>query len=339
MGSDVRTRAAGRWGRALCAAGLSFAIVAGPSHGWAQATQAEKVAARSLMEKADEAFEARRYPEALDMYLRADAVMGVPTTGLAVARALEKLDRLIEARRAAARVVELAIAGNEGKAFTDARVQAGQLAIRLQEETPTLQIVATGQGDQVRVAAMLDGALLAGDPAAPRALDPGHHEILVTAEGCKQSRQTVTVVRGQRARLEVKLEPIFAQARGSTSEDGRAGTGIPTLAWMGFSVGAIGIVAGAVTGALAFSKTSSARSQCDGNDCSNAAKSDADAAKLFATASNVSFAVGVVGAAVGVVSLLAASPSRSAHKAASPRWRLDVTSSLGGGGVTLVGRF
>ena len=58
----------------------------------------ERERARALMDQGDARFEAGAYDAALEAYRAADAIMGVPTTAIEVARVLEKLGRLLQAR-------------------------------------------------------------------------------------------------------------------------------------------------------------------------------------------------------------------------------------------------
>src|SRR5262245_66695671 len=86
------------WLRACSFVMLSSALaVAAPS---AQ----DRERARGFMDLGDDKTAAGDLEGALKAYQAADGIMGVPTTGLEVARALEKLGRLIEARDACVRV-------------------------------------------------------------------------------------------------------------------------------------------------------------------------------------------------------------------------------------------
>src|SRR5262245_53464167 len=83
---------------AVASVALSSALaVAAPS---AQ----DRERARTFMDLGDDKAAAGDLEGALKAYQAADGIMGVPTTGLEVGRALEKLGRLIEARDAFVRV-------------------------------------------------------------------------------------------------------------------------------------------------------------------------------------------------------------------------------------------
>src|SRR5436190_23509399 len=60
-----------------------------PAVARAEPSAADKETARSLMDEGDRKFAAKDYKGALDAYQGAHAIMGVPTTGLEVAKAQE----------------------------------------------------------------------------------------------------------------------------------------------------------------------------------------------------------------------------------------------------------
>jgi hypothetical protein len=84
----------------------------------------QKETARGLMEAGDAKLAAGDIAGALHAYRSADAIMGVPTTSFAVARALVQLGQLVEAADAVARVRRHPLAPGEPAAFTRAFVVA-----------------------------------------------------------------------------------------------------------------------------------------------------------------------------------------------------------------------
>jgi hypothetical protein len=92
------------------------------------------------------------------------------------------------------------------------------------------------------------------------------------------------------------------------------------LVWIGFGFGAAGLVAGSVTGAIAFSKTSTVKDECPTKTCDPSHQSDIDAAKRFGTISTISFAVAGAGAIVGVIGLLSSGSSEPRPSSAGVSW-------------------
>jgi hypothetical protein len=97
-----------RWAFAVALVLSSAAAFAAPS-------DADK--ARALMKEGDGLYFSSDYAGALERYRAADAIMKVPTTGLAVARAQAALGKLVEARDQALTVARATGAANEPAIF------------------------------------------------------------------------------------------------------------------------------------------------------------------------------------------------------------------------------
>jgi hypothetical protein len=91
----MRPRRSRCFALALCLTCSSLALAAAP-------TAQDRERARALMDAGDARFEAKQYAAALEQYRGADEIMQVPTTGIEVGRALERLGRLLEAREVSA---------------------------------------------------------------------------------------------------------------------------------------------------------------------------------------------------------------------------------------------
>lgn len=286
-----------------------------------------------MMERGDTSYDAGSYAAALESYRKADSIVGVPTTGLAVARALERLGRLREAREVASRVASSKPVPGEPYLLTEARSRAAALARDLERSIPTLQIVVTGTPRAARVSLTIDGVEVPIESSAPVPIDPGEHAYGIVAEGFHPIDARLTLERNERRRVEHVLVPVPAPPR----ERPARSSSTPALAYAGFGVGAAGILVGATTGILSLSRAASAKQMCDGTECWPEARDDADSSKRLATASNIAFGVGLVGLGVGIVGLLTSNPAK-AHKQ-DAGFRLQVTSLHSGAGVRVVRSF
>jgi hypothetical protein len=99
-----------------------------------------------------------------------------------------------------------------------------------------------------------------------------------------------------------------------------ASPGVPTLAWVGFGVGAAGIVVGSVTGAIALGKASAVKGECNTAALTcPPGNGDLSTGQTMGNVSTVAFVIGGVGVAAGVVALFVlraapqAAPSTGAH--------------------------
>jgi hypothetical protein len=93
----------------------------------------DRETARTLMQEGDAKADAKNYSGALDAYRKAHAIMGVPTTGIEVARMLALLGQRAEAREVALSVAAMAPVPNEPQPFAEARIAAQKLADELAE--------------------------------------------------------------------------------------------------------------------------------------------------------------------------------------------------------------
>jgi hypothetical protein len=272
----------------------------------------EKETARTLMDRGDAAFDKQQFAEALEAYQSADAIMHVPTTGIAVAKAHAELGHLVEARDAALAVKRLAVAERESSRFAEARAMANELAEALAKRIPSLTIKVEGAKPE-SVKLHIDGAPVSSFFVK---LNPGRHEITADAPGFATAKSNVQLGDGASVSVTLTLVP------GAKDESGAPST--PTIAnrpagekrtsplvYIGFGVGAAGIAVGSVTGLMSLSRASSAKERCDGNQCPPDAADDIDASKSLGTVSNVSFAVGVVGLGVGVYGLFSSKRERT----------------------------
>jgi hypothetical protein len=305
-------------------------------------TQADKETARHLMDQADTQVEAKHYAEALKLYQAAHDLVGVPTTGLEVAKTQAALGQLVEARDTALSVVRFPKQGHEPPVFASARRDAQALADSLEARIASVRVKVQGVDANTEPSVQVDGAAIPASAAQlPRKINPGKHKITVTAPGFQQAAREVTVEEGKTVEVPIDLvressKAGVSNAPSSTSrspeQPGPAAAispdapkqgrrGLPTLAYVGFGVGAAGLVTGTITGLLAISKHSSIQKEfCDGtNNCSVEAQSSLDSGHTVATVSTIAFSVAALGIVTGVTAWLAAPKRIEAPKAASVR--------------------
>lgn len=333
------------------AAAFAFAAMHVGGIARAEPTAADRETARTQMNEGDRLFGARDYADALRSYLAAHAIMGVPTTGIEVAKAQEALGLLVEARDTLLQVSRYPQKADEPKAYSRARERAVEHAPVLAARIPSIAIVVSGIEESTPIQGSIDGDVI---PAAavgiPRKVNPGKHTVRVSAPGYVDATTEVTVREAENAQARLSLEkgpskaatPFVPATPGETVLPVAPAPPEPpppapsnTLAYFGFGLGAVGIVAGSITGLLAFSKTSDIKSNCTGNQCDPRYESDINSSKMMGTISTISFAVGVVGAGVGVVALLTG-PSKKESKDARG---IRVAPAFGVSSIGLTGAF
>ena len=253
----------------------AVALAAAPSA--AQPTAADKETARALVLDGRAKLQTKDYQGALKAFQGAHALMGVPTTGLDLARAQEALGLLVEARATALEVARMPEARGEPAAFTNARPAAAALAEKVAQRIPSIEVRLKGLPASATPAVAIDGIPI---PAAalslPRKVNPGTHAIEVAASGFAPERRTVQVKEREVLSVEIALAPVDppkaagprgAAEAGATPAEARESSGVPAWAW---GAGAAGIVALGVSVAFVVDHASvrgTVADDCPGDVC------------------------------------------------------------------------
>ncbi|WP_437737289.1 hypothetical protein [Sorangium sp. So ce1335] len=199
------------------------------------------------------------------------------------------------------------------------------------------------EGTIVRRGEITLGAPMLG---VPLPIDPGEHVVTTQAPGAPPLEQRISIAKGEKRQvtLEVKAarpagagaappaggeiarpagpeggRPAAsgpaprAQAPGPAPQPGapaRHGSWHRTGAIVAGSVGAAGLAAGGVTGALAFVEKATVDERCVGTRCDPEGMRAVERGRAFALASTIGLGVGAVGIGAAVALLLTAPPSQ-----------------------------
>jgi hypothetical protein len=328
----------------------AFAVLTVCSVASAEPSAADRETARDLMKEGDKKSAAKDWAGAMRAYEEAHKLVNVPSTGRELARSQEALGLFVEARDTCSLVTKMAQTPGEPTAFTTARTECADVAQALAPKIGTLRIVIEGVSADLKPEITIDGVPIPGGTNVSRRVNPGRHMVKAAAPGYGESRAETTLSEGGMLDVKLTLTPDGKAAKGPVGPvDPGAGTPAPPapvmvkktspLVYVGFGLAGVGVVAGGITGALAFSKSSSAKDNCVGNLCGQAAQSDIDSSKTMGTISTIGFGVGIVGAAVGVAGLFLSKsvPESSTAKIEPPPRRL--VPLLGPNGAGLLGTF
>ena len=278
----------------------------------------DKAQARQLVALGDTKFAAGDFQAAFAAYHGADVIMGVPTTGLQVARAELALNRLVEARKTLGRVMAHPPRKGEPSVFAAAREQAGEMALSVDSRIPTLSVEVEGVPAGATPSVTVDGTRWTAEQLnKPQALNPGTHEIAVWAPGRPRVVQSLTLAEGKHETVHLVLQAATTQFA------------LSPPVYAGIGVAGAGIIVGTITGALSLSKASEVTDQCfDGRICPRSVEETRDESIVLAHVSTASFAVACAGAVLGIIGLvLGGDEVNDAHLA--PGWTVN------GGGFQL----
>jgi hypothetical protein len=344
MGSEPVRRVShrARWRAAMAPLMVALAVASrGPialgQDARPEPSEADRDAARKLMDEGRAKERAGDKDGALEAYLAADRIMGVPTTGLSVAQAALALDKLVEARDVLLRVSRHPTSLAEPLPFARARLEAKEMAARLDRRIPSLALLVTGVASGVPVMVTVDGVGVPPEALQfPRAVNPGKRVVAASATGYRTARKTVIVAEGEQATVSLAMEP----GQDEPEQGGLTLEGTSPLVWVGLGVTVVGLGVGIATGVLALSRSSDLESACPDYGCPPSRQSDIDSMTTLSHISTVSFVVAGAGAVLGVVALSALSDWSGAPPAGEPSPAAPTVSLAAGPGALLLrGRF
>ena len=164
--------------------------------------------------------------------------------------------------------------------------------------------------------------------------DPGPHRFVFESAGHPTVTETLVLREGDAHRREVVMFPAAPESTPSQAEapsGGASGSPMRVAGLVTGGVGVVGVLLGAVLGAMASSRWNTAQSECPSHTgCSPQALSDRDGAASLATGSTIGFVAGAALAAGGAVLFLVA-PKDAPAAAVGVR--------VGPAGLTLLGSF
>jgi hypothetical protein len=292
---------------------------------------AERQTARELVREGDRLRDAGDLVNALRRYQGAHALMHVPTTGMAVADLEARLGLLVEARETAQEVLSSPIAAAEPSVFASAREAAAGLASALEARICSLKT--SVQPSTAKFSVQIDHVVLpAAARDAPFRTNPGQHVVIVRAPGFVEQRRELTLREGASQQVYFELDPELPPA---AAEEAPRPQLLPTdtaysaaqldeqrqsgrvRGLVGLSVGAVVLVAGAVSGVLSWSQTINIKQYCGVDHGCDASYADSlRQANLLGHMANIAVPLGVVGIAYGLYELLTLTePARPSARA------------------------
>jgi len=295
---------------------------------------------------------AKDFAGALVAFQGADAIMGLPTTGLGVGRAQDKLGKLVEARDTLLRVGRLPKSVVEVPALVAARSDAAELAKAIAARIPSLRLVlrvVNGQAELDRVQVHIDlTAVPVAALALPQRLNPGAHTVVVSAGEQKLFDQELKLAEGEHRTLTIELDAARLASTATiaappvptkTSEpppppppplpDRKASSPLTAaLIAGGFSLVTVGVVVGTVTGAISLSESAELEQSCPDLRCTSDKQSEVDRVMMLANVANVSFALAALGGAVGVTGVLLLPPQSQPAKEPAAGGQLELLVGL-----------
>ncbi|NUQ79389.1 MAG: hypothetical protein HUU21_38250 [Polyangiaceae bacterium] len=236
------------------------------------------------------------------------ALARAPGPVLNLADCEERRGRLVLAARRWAEGLELLAPQDERVAFAKERAAA------LDKRLPRLR-VSVELGPEVQsgaaISISIDGVEVPAEEASKaRPIDPGEHEIVVTA-GEKAGRAKLKIAEGERREVTVKVTGGEMPAAPE-----KASSPLRTAGFVAGGVGLAGLAVFGVTGGLMASHHAAVSDHCDANKRCDAEGLDAaESGKALVPINTAALIIGMTGVAAGVT-LILLNPSPAAPSAA-----------------------
>lgn len=235
----------------------------------------EKVQVLQLFEAGKRAFDAERFPEAIQKFRAANEAIPLPVLTLWLARAMERSGDFLAAERAYESALrqspnELWLGEKQQLAQTD----ASQTLESLRRKTPRLRITVDKQfGPEPEV--LLDNALIpVTDRGSERRVNPGLH-IVECRSADENIVRRVTIAENESREIWIRMDHLAVAPNGVSPRDAPASryhdTGrrsvMRTLGWVGLSASAAGLVLGITTGLLVMNRHEVMEGDCQAGLC------------------------------------------------------------------------
>ena len=294
--------------------------------------QAQQAAADALFDSARAAMAKGALDEACEKFHESDLLDPAPGTELNLADCEEKRGRLASAW-------VLFRTGEEKLAENDERLPVAHArAQALQPRVPKLML--SLEADAPKNCRVKDGAVDFGSAAfgVPLPVEPGPHELVVSAPGFEPRLFRVLLVPGEvralvvspGARASAATPAAPEAARAATHEEPAPSNGKRTLGFTLSGLGVAGFGVGTIAGALMLSQKHTVATECQPDkSCTAAGLDAAHSASSLQTVSNIGWVVG--GAALGAGVYLLLSSGGSAKASTS----LAVATTPAGGRLSL----
>jgi hypothetical protein len=242
------------------------------------------------------------YARACAQFRESDKLDPQPGTKLNLAACEEKRGRLATALDLF-RVVERELPATDERA----KIAKGRVAV-LDQRIPRVRFELAPGAPEGTVVRLGEVELARATIGVEMPLDPGKHEIVISAAGFSEKRETIELAEGERRTVPVAPGP--KEADSSTLDPGpppdSGGSSDKTLAYVLGGVGIAGVVVGGVAGVMTLQKKSVADDECDDalKICSQEGKDANDAGRTLGTVSTIGFVVGAIGLGAGAYFLL-----------------------------------
>ena len=291
---------------------------------------AERKAARILADEGLLLSQKGDYQGALGKFEQAEKLVPAPTIALELARCLERLGRLLEARGRYESILGEDLRTTAPLVMHKAQEDAGRELDVLKQRIPSLSLAIDGpRGEGLQLYVDDKRETLAAFEGVDRAIDPGTHTVELRRADASISRAVKLTV-GEHSKVRIVLPPVGAAKL--SLEDARSRSELMRgLGILSFGLGGAGLITGTVTGLSAISAHGDLKDRCPRASCKPGAWDEVDRYDALRATTTLTLILGTAGIATGTV-LFVLAPS-------SPKQSVAIRSSVGFGEATMAVEF
>lgn len=289
--------------RFLVSLQAAFAVLLVSALVAAAPTFKDRMNARRAMSQGKKLAAIGKHKKAAKKFKEADELVPAPSHKLELAKMLVELRDLVQASE----VLEECMDQGPIRQWQEKSAQKKciEVASEVDDQLPRLAVVVIEPSSE-EVIIMIDGEDY--DPSEGEVgFNPGKYKVTAEADGYEPFKKTVKLTEGDRETLEITLKGGGDDKEDDDEEEDDDDGGIsPIPAYIGWSLGAVGIAAGIGFGVAAIQTTNQVITDygCENGECPSEAEDDLNIAKLNGNLSTAGFIVGGVGIAGGTILFL-----------------------------------
>ena len=261
----------------------------------------ERRAARILADEGLSAFQRGDYQGAFEKFDKAEKLVPAPTIAIQIARSLDKLGRLLEARERYEAIVAEELPRLAPFVHHKAQDDAAHELEALKPRIPSLSLHIVGpRADGITLLVDDKPADLAAYEGVDRAVDPGTHTVDIRRKDTNFAK-VVKVAEGKHDEVEIHLPSVGTP--GPTAHESSSKRELMRgVGWLSFGVGGAGLLVGTITGISAISTKSHLDDLCAKRKCtSTASYGVVDRYDALRATSTVSLVLGGAGVLAGAL--------------------------------------
>jgi hypothetical protein len=196
----------GGWLRFVSPCAALTAVALPPAEARAQSA-ADIATARQLAVQGIKLYDAGNYAEALDKLQRAQALYDAPVHLLYIARCQNNLGQLVESGETYRRLARVQLAADAAQASVSAKRDGERELSVLEPMIPMLRVEVEPAAVQGLTFSIDGQAVSAAVVGVDRPINPGKHQVQVSAPGYESATSSVVLGKGERKQAKLVLQP------------------------------------------------------------------------------------------------------------------------------------